>query len=598
MGHQQQTKQKTAPVFQRMLDTSTGIISGYHFEIDQEVTVPQGARFNFLHTGGIYCSDGFMTSGTGKSLLICDSNADDILFEGAEFNGNAGAIDFAKWPNTDATGNEASVGLTRPVKLIVNQNNKVKYKGCRFLNSVGGAIKEFAGTGQREIDIDDCYWDLIRGNCVDGDYEKVVMTRQQVNLIGDIRLATRGGLIVTACDDALVSDIHARQTTDSTIYLSGSDRGKAVVSDIFIRYSGKDAVKVLTGTKDSVFGNINVTAAGKTPVGFFGGTVANGALGTIKIGFAEGDVPTNILDQTDVTWSTPKVITACNLQEAKWNQGGGNGGFGFAIADSNVAFSTISISSYTGVAMNSAATKIAGGTMTVSFGDGPAIFTSTSNLNLDNLVLHKTNQNAALTPLSSKHAIDLRGSSDMNVTTINFSDLGGGLVSTGPDSRRLNIDNIVGSAFNTQALSDAHLIYANSAASPNTVTDLNVSNVAVIGSTVAGRMLYARNCQRVNICNWVSDGGLEGIRLDGCGRVNMTNTIVSGAAGNGIRLSSCTSSSLSNVQGHDNVGTGVKTDADCVDVVALGCQGSGNATQGSILGTNVKPATISDFNIF
>ena len=590
-------KTKNAPVLQQMLDTGIGIISGKYFEVDAEVTVPTGARLNFLGTGGVYCSDGFMTSGTGKSLLICDVDANDIVIEGTEFNGNAGAIDFAKWPNTDATGNEASVGLTRPVKLVVHQNSKVKYRGCRFLNTVGGAVKEFAATGQREIDIDDCYWDLIRGNCVDGNYEKLVMTRQQVNLTGDIRLATRGGLIVTACDDALITNIHIRQTTDSSIYLSGSDRGKAVVSDVFIRYSGKDAVKVLTGTKDSIFGNINVTAAGKTPVGFFGGTVANGVLGTIKIGFSEGDAPTNILDQTDVTWSTPKTITACNIQEAKWNQGGGSGGFGFAIADSNVAFSTISISSYTGFAASTSATKIAGGSMSVSFGDGSAIYASTSDFNLDNLVLHKTNQNALLTPLDSKYAIDLRGTSDINITTVNFSELGGGLLFTGPDSKRLNLDNVVGDTFNTKALSDTHLIYANSVVSTGTVTDVNISNVAVTGSATAGRILWARNCKKLNITNWGSEGGTEGIRVADCSQVNLSNIIANTSARDGVRVSGSSNVSLMSVQGHDNLGVGVKVDSDCVDIIVLGCQGTGNGTNLSIFGTNVKPAVIADFNI-
>jgi len=589
---------KNAPVFQYMLDNGVGIISHLNFEIDAEINVPGGSRINFLKTGGIYCSDGFMTNGTGNSLLINEASANDILYEGMELNGNAGPIDFAKWPNTDTTGNEASVGLSRPVKLMSCTNNtNLKIKGCRFINAVGGAIKEFASSGGRDLDIDDCYWDLIRGNCVDGDYEKLIMTRQQINLIGDIRLATRGGLIVTASDDVLVTDINIRQTTDSAIYLSGSDRGKAVVSDVYILYSGKDAVKVLTGTKDTVFGNINVTAAGKTPVGFFGGTVANGVLGNIKVGFDEGDAPTDILDQTDVTWSTPKTITACNIQEAKWNEGGGFGGQGFAVSDSNVAFSNVVVSSYTGIGINVSGSIIASGNIVVSFGDGPAIYQTSSSMNMDNITIKRANQNVALSPFSLIHAMQLLGTGNLNATTINFSDLGGGLLITGPDTFKLNIDDIIGNDFNSKANSDAHLIYLNSAASPLTVTDVNISNVSVAGSATAGRMLYARNLTGLQINNWNSTGGSEGIRLQSCEKVNVSNVIIKSSATDGFRASDCINISLSNVQGHDNTGTGVKTDSNCTDVIAIGCQGSGNATQISILGTNVKPSVISDFNI-
>jgi len=599
LGASESDKTKNAPVFQQMLEDGVHIISHRHFEIDAEVGVPSGARFNFLRTGGIYCSDGFMTSGTGKSLLVNAVNADDILYEGMTLNGNAGVLDFAKWPNTDATGNEASVGLTRPVKLVVHQNStNVMYKSCNFINTVGGGIKEFATANNRDINLDDCYWDLIRGNCVDGDFARIVMTRQRVNLIGDIRLATRGGLIVTACDDTIVSDIYVRQSTDSTIYISGSNRGKSVVSGVFIRYSGKDAVKVLTGSKDSLFSNINVTAAGKTPVGFFGGTVANGALGTIKIGFANGDAPTNILDQTDVTWSTPKTITACNIQEAKWDLGGGNGGSAFAVADSNVAFSTLSIASYKGIAISTSATKVSGGNIVIDYGDGPGVYATTSSINLENLNLTRTNQDLSMSPLGKVHAIELLGTSNINVDCVNFADIGGGLIKTGPDTFRLNISSLVGGTFNTQSNSDAHMIYANSAASPNTVTDINISNVAVSGSTTAGRMLYARNCKDVNLSNWTTDGGSDGVRLSSCLVVNASNVICRGAAYDGFRASTCSNISLSNVQGHDSGSNGVKVDSDCANVVALGCQGSGNgAANLSIQGTNVRPTVISDFNI-
>jgi len=102
----------------------------------------------------------------------------------------------------------------------------------------------------------------------------------------------------------------------------------------------------------------------------------------------------------------------------------------------------------------------------------------------------------------------------------------------------------------------------------------------------------------VNITSWISSGGTDGIRLADCSRVNLSNVISSDCANDGVRLSTCTNSSLSNVQGHDTGGTGVRTDSDCTDVIALGCQGTGNTTaELSILGTNVLPATISDFNI-
>jgi len=121
----------------------------------------------------------------------------------------------------------------------------------------------------------------------------------------------------------------------------------------------------------------------------------------------------------------------------------------------------------------------------------------------------------------------------------------------------------------------------------------------VKGTTTAGRMLWIRNATRVNISNWLSVGGTDGIRLADCTQVNLDNVITDTGAADGVRLSACTNASLNNVQGHNFTGTGVKTDSDCTDVIVLGCQATGNtAAQSSIGGTNVKPATITDFNIF
>lgn len=586
---------------QSVYNYSGKLISHNFFEIQSPITIPSGARTNFLDSGGIVVQDGYLTSNNGQSMLILDSTASDILFEGMTLNANSGPIDFGVWPNTPTTGNESSVGLTSPVKLCVHQSNKnVKYKRCNFLNSVGDAIKEFgtfsAGT-QGEIDVDDCYFDLIRGNCIDGEYGDITVTRCRVNLIGDIRQNTRGGLIVVTADNALVTDIKVRQTTDSTIYLNGTGRGKHVVNSINIRYSGKDAVKVLNATDNSLFGDINVLAAGKTPVGFFGGTVANGVLGTIKIGFSKGEAPIDILDQADVTWSTPKIITACNIQEPKWDQGGGNGGAAFAITDSNVAFSTLSVSSYTGLAVNLAATNIAGGNVSVNYGDGAAIYETTSNLSLDNLQISESNQDVTKSPFGGVHAIQALGSSNMSITSVVFKDLGGGLLITGPDTFRMNIDDLIGDGFNTEANSDAHLIYANAAASPDTVTEINISNAAVKGLTTAGRMIWARNVKGMNICNWNSEGGSEGIRLASCSRINLSNVIVRNTGSDGVRASGCSNVSLSNVQSYDNPSSGIKTDSDCTDVIVLGCQASGNTVNLDIQGTNVKPSVIADFNI-
>ena len=542
----------------------------------------------------IYCNDGFMTADGGNSLLILATNSSNITIENITLNGNVGASDLSVYPNVAGTTNP----LGRAANLLALQSNEyVKIQNCKFINSIYTSIKEYGvfsdGSAGSFISIEDCYFDNVLGNCIDGEIKNIRVVGNTVNLTGDIRGTssggTRGGLVVVTAQYGVISSNTVRQTTDSTIYITGNNSRHIIISNNSIRYSGKDAIKVLDSATDCLIDGNSVIASGSSCIGTYddgindnGDTIiSNNSIGYIK-------TPTDILDPLNNY--QPKTINGCNNQSELWNTTYNRVGINLASSHSKAIGNKIYNVLGCGISCTEDHCQISDNSITNSSGVGirqqSTDFTVTSN------IISNVGTDTSKAPDASwKDAIQLlTGANEGAVSDNQISTSQQYGIFAFSDTKEININsnNIIGCA--------SYPIYINSAASSKSINFISINN-NVITSSSSVRAIYLRHLDKVVVSNNTINTASDGIRIDTATHAIVSSNMLYNTS-DGIRISGTTTSSTLSSNIVDTSSRGVVVDSGCNNAslqgnIGINCSTSTVTSSAS----NTVPATLSDLNI-
>ena len=571
------------------------------YNINAELSIPSNKNFKLSEGAIIRAEAGFMTSGSGNSMFVFQSDATNITITGGEIDGNSTqASDLLIWPNS--AGNFTSP-FSRPVMLIVMQSNDhVTIDGVKFKNSIGTAIKEFGtfsgGTNGHFLNVKNCYFDNILGNCIDGEIKNIQVNNNTVNLIGDIRgtssAGTKGGLLVVKTQYGICSNNFIRQTTDSSIYITGSGFGSVSVTGNNIRYSGKDAIKILESSCNSVIDSNVVIAAGSSCIGVFDDGVTDKGQSIISnnvVGFV--DTPTDILDPLN-NYSA-KTITGCNNQSSLWGSTYTRTAIGAAA--SGLLIDGNKITNCIGVAFNPIEQNIVIQNNVVENCTGAGCYIQSTDVTVSNNLFYNVGSNNSTAPLGRIQGIAVSGANYRVIVKNNQIKLcGGDGILCETDSQLVNISgNIIEDVANS---SGSASIYVNSAASPSSTFQLiiNENQIRNDGDTIRG--IWLRNVDDLIVSNNIVENGTDGIRIDACGEMTISSNRIKSVTADGIRVSGTTN--VASVMGNtvDSANRGVVTDSGTSSVTAFGNISTNTTTLSyAFNGTTVKPAVLSDANI-
>jgi hypothetical protein len=563
--------------------------------ISEAFTLSSNKHLVLTSGATIKAKEGFMTTGNGSMLIDIAAGVENVSITGGTIDGNLSAADLAAWPNS--VGNSASPFTTTPYLVWVRAVDNVVFEGVNFINTISSAIRLF--TPNQRVTVNNCYFDNILGNCIDGGVEQLTVTGNVVNLIGDIRggsaAGTKGGLVVVNCKLATIANNNIRQTTDSTIYIVSQPGGNASVTGNVIKYSGKDAIKVLESSNNCVLSGNVVIAAGKSCIGVFDDGVTDAGHSIMAnniIGYI--DVPTDILDP--LAGYAVKTITGCTNQSVLWSTGAT--AFGSAAIGANASNLIITgnkLSNVEGVAINPTEQNVSITNNLFQNVTGVAIKQQSNSFIISNNLLQNIGYDPAKSFDGEVYGISLTGSNLRGTVSDNV------LITVGGDGifadSNLDVMNISGNTISSFGGSAA--IYLNGAVSAGTSSRVNVvgNNLEGTGTTIRG--IYARSIDSLNISNNVIDSASEGIRVDVSGDVVITANNVSNCSSDGIRVSGATLSAAVTSNVVDTATTGIKTDTAVLAVTAFGNIGRNCTTSYSLqaASSNIKPAAPADANL-
>ncbi|MEA2037256.1 MAG: right-handed parallel beta-helix repeat-containing protein [Nanoarchaeota archaeon] len=566
------------------------------FRIASQINVPSNKVIfgTDSTTSELYCTDGYMTSYGGQSLLVLDSDASNIVVKNIKLNGNVGAIDLSVYPNVPDT----SPTLTSAANLIVLQSNEnIKIHSCSFVNSVTTSIKEYGlfsvGTAGIYISVEDCFFDNVLGNCIDGEIKNIRVVNNNVNLIGDIRGASsagsKGGLIVAKTEYGTISGNTIRQTTDSTIYVVGEGAGHISIVGNTIRYSGKDAIKVLESASDCVIIGNTVIAAGSSCIGIYDNGVTdygNSIISDNIIGYTI--TPTDILDPLNEY--AVKTIDGCNNQSALWNTVYDR--TGISLSASNCKALGNKITNVLGLAIGCTEDhcQILGNFIENCSGVG------IRQQNMDFIISNNTIVNVGTNTMKApdatyKDGIQLRTSAQKGIVSNNRIDTTQQYgIYAFSDTRKVNINsnNINGCV--------SYSIYINGAGAVGSVKFMSLQN-NIIEGTSGTRAIYTREVDKITVTGNIIDTASDGIRIDAGTTSIISNNAIYNTA-DGIRVSGVSTSTAVTGNTADTATRGVVVDSGCANAtvhgnIGLNCTTS-TVTSGSV---NTIPTTVSDNNI-
>lgn len=566
--------------------------------INNEITIPSD-RIIDLNGAVFKAATGYITSGTGNSMLVLASGASNIIIKNGTLSGNYQAADLVIFPNIAVTPNP----FTSPINLIVMQSNDhVTIDNMRFVQHIYTSIKEYGIIGVNEgtfAKFTNNYFDDILGNCIDGEFAQIEVSNNTVNLIGDIRgdvsAGTKGGLIVASCKYGIVANNNIRQTTDSSIYINGSDNGKISINGNFIKYSGKDAIKALNSACDcSLTGNI-VIASGKSPIGVYDDGITDKGHSTITgnvIGFV--DAPTDILDP--LLAYAPKTITGCSNQSSIWSV---TGPYASAAIGANAAGLVIDgnvVQNVLGIGINPTEDNIIISNNLLRNVTGTAIKQQGSEFTITGNMLENVGSDGNFsTSITEIYGIFLGPLNQGNISNNTIHVSGSDAISSGPDVSRVNI--IGNQIYDWNGTAG---IYLNSAATPGTVKKIVINDNVMEGTDSAIRAIYLRNVDDMTICGNVINLAADGIRINSSGDMIVSNNRITNTTTDGIYIDGTTVSAALIGNTVDTSVRGVTTHVSTVNVTAFGNIGTNCSTSTvSISGVNVRPTTITvaDANI-
>jgi Right handed beta helix region len=591
----------TTSAIQKCIDNNDSIfIPAGIYTINAEITITSNKSIILDDNAEIKGDNGFMTSGTGKSIIIFGLNAQNINIKNGTINGNStNAADLIIWPNT--AGSSVSP-FSRAVNLIVLQSNdNITIDNVHFLNSIGTSIKEYGilgiNPGTYQV-FKNCYFDNILGNCIDGNMENLEVSGNTVNLIGDIRGTgaggTKGGLVVVAAKNAIITGNKINQTTDSSIYVTNTDSENIIISNNYIKYSGKDAIKLLESAHNGVIdGNIVITS-GKSCIGVYDDGVTDKGHTTITnniIGYI--NTPTDILDP--LASYAAKTITGCHNQSSLWV-----GTFEtpcIGTAASNVTVIGNKISNAYGFVFNPTEQNFICCNNIILNATGPAIRLQSTEFTISDNIFENVGSNSSYAYSGQIYGIYL-----VNGTGIKGIIANNVFKTTGSDAiyADSNTTNIIIKNNYIYDWKGTAGIYINGAANPGTVKRLNISDNIMIGTNTAIRAIYLRNIDDSVICGNIINIASDGIRVNACGDLIISNNRLTNMTTDGIYIDGSTVSVVLIGNSIDTAVRAVTTHSSTNKVTAFGNIGTNCSTSTvSIAGTTIRPTTISiaDANI-
>jgi len=569
--------------------------------LSQKVVVGSNTHLVLNKDATIKAVAGFMTTGNGSMLIDISTDASNVSITGGTIDGNRTAADLTAWPNS--SGNSTSPFSTTPYLIWVRSVDNITFDNVTFTNSITSALRlfgEFSTSNENtDVRVMNCYFDDILGNCIDGSANRLIVTNNTVNLIGDIRGTssggTKGGLVVVNAKYGSVSNNIIRQTTDSSIYITGDPGGDITISGNHVLYSGKDAIKVLESSSNCVIDNNVVVAAGKTCIGVFDDGVSDKGHSVISnnvIGYI--NTPTDILDPLNSYAS--KTITGCHNQSSIWFSPGGVD-YGNAVIGANASNLIIignKVSNALGVVINPTEQDVLISNNLISGATGSAIKAQGSDIKIDANIISDVGSNASFAPNGAIMGIEIDGTNNrITISNNKISQTGAEAIFTDSYTELVTITDNNVSNWNGSAG-----IYLNGAISTGTNQKIIVSDNVLQGTDDTIRGMYLRSIDDMVVSGNVVDECSDGIRIDASGDVIVSNNRVTNCTVDGIRISGSTVSAAVIGNTVDTAVRGVVSDVNTANVTAYGNIGTNCSTSTmAIAGTLVKPATIADHNI-
>ena len=578
------------------------------------VNIPDNTHIEMEEDARLFVEDGYMTTGTGQ-VFIRMALGKNITIKGGTIDGGVGPIDLAVFPDEQTTTVKADYGLTSSIEMVsCSSLEDVTFEGVRFINCIYNAIKEngsfSSGTQAKRVTIKGCYFDNVLGNDIDGNFQDSLFTDNHVNLTGDIRDATRGSFIISSARNCVVSNNVIRQTTDSTIYLTGTiEQGHTTVTGNVIAYGGKDAIKfVQSGSNGTISGN-HVLVAGKTSIGVFDDGVTDyGSVAVTGNSCGYRVTPTDILDP-DTHYTTPLAINGCNIQNPKWVGAYDSACIAAAASYCTVSGNTINNAIGLTISVSEKGCVISGNS--AYFCAGPMIYSTTFGVTLTGNSGFNLGGNSALVFNNIEDGIYIGGSSEISITGNTLNTVQGKGIRINNGSNVLissnSIDATVSDGIYADHLSNSVKIDANNITDSggngiyvNGVAGTFAKLTSITNNTVqrsTSRGLWLRELNNAVVSNnTVSENTSDGIRVSDNGiGISITGNVSVDNTGDGLRVSDTDNFVLSNNYANGN-SSGIVTEGSCDQGTIIGNVSIGNTTEYSLSGTNLLPAVLVDFN--